>query len=287
MASSSRGAIVFTPPSTPAAIPSNLLVENPGLSFAVTIPGLTLGLDYFVKVSCWNGVGNEWGIAFHSVPALATPLKAPSGPASVLTEVLSDRAVKVEWEAPAALGGSDVQLYRVEWDGNGGVPEVQLVTLSSVGALSGTFQLAYGVQKTRPLQYAATEEQVTAALEALASVGRVNVALSTSVSSSGANNRMWSVTFLSNIGNLPSLVPIKDLLVGESASLTVSEVTAGTEPSFDQGTVGVDVMPLGFKDIEPLPEIQTIIVTSGAEDLDGDFKMGYRGAMKARPVQGS
>jgi hypothetical protein len=137
------------------------------------------------------------------------------------------------------------------------------------------------VQKTRPLQYDATEEQVTAALEALASVGRVNVALSTGVSSSGVNNRMWSVTFLSNIGNLPSLVPIKDLLVGESASLTVAEVTAGTEPSFDQGTVGVNVMPLGFKDIEPLPEIQTIIVTSGAEDLDGDFKIGYRGEVTA------
>jgi hypothetical protein len=149
--------------------------------------------------------------------------------------------VTVTWEAPAALGGADVEHYQVDWDTNGGAREVQRVTLTSpsIGTLSGTFQLAYGVYRTRPLPYDATAEAVDGALEGLAPLAVVDVTKAVL-----ANGFEWIVTFVSNTGDLPNLTPLPAGLVGTS-SLTVAQVSPGTDPTFDSGTVGVNVMPLG------------------------------------------
>jgi hypothetical protein len=53
------------------------------------------------------------------------------------------------------------------------------------------------------------------------------------------------------------------------AAPTVSVVTEGTSPSFDRGTVGIHVLPLGQVDLPVASEVQTITVSTGAEDLDG------------------
>jgi hypothetical protein len=69
---------------------------------------------------------------------------------------------------------------------------------------------------------------------------------------------------------------------GSTATLVtpfVSEVTAGADPSFDRGTVGIHVLPLGQVDLPVAPEVQRISVTTGAEDLDG----GWRAASTAVP----
>ncbi len=278
MASSQRGSLTWTVPTGSGgshAVPAALLAAAPSLSYAVNLTGLTPGAAYVVKVSAFNGVGDVYGPTAFSVPALAYPVRAPSAPSIVSTEVLSPSAVAVTWEAPAALGGADLLSYVVDWDTNGGLREVQRVDLMSVSlaGVSGTFQLSYGVHKTRPLPFDASGDAMKAALEGLAPVGTVDV-----VRSAVAAGYSWTVTFTSNTGDLPTLAPLPAGLLG-SPALTVTQVRAGTDPSFDSGTVGVNVLPLGSAVVARVSEIQTVTVTAGAEDLDGSFFLIYRGEM--------
>ncbi len=147
----------------------------------------------------------------------------------------------MSWEAPAALGGASLLAYQVDWDTNGGAREVQKVALTSasIATVSGTFQLAYGVHRTRPLPFDASSDQVDVALEGLAPVASVDV-----TRTALPNGFEWVVTFVSNTGDLPTLTPLPAGLVG-SPSLTVVQLVAGADPTFDSGTVGVNVLPLG------------------------------------------
>lgn len=126
----------------------------------------------------------------------------------------------------------------MEWDGHSGAQEVQHVSITGGVATAGTFRLAFDGATTGVLPYDASPSQVAHALNALATTGTVSVeasSASSSASSSGSSQG-WVVTFLDMVGDLPPLVPSNVMLrgAGSAPSLTVTEVTQGTEPLFDQ-----------------------------------------------------
>ena len=109
---------------------------------------------------------------------------------------------------------------------------------SSVG-LGGIFTLTHGGSRTGYLPYDATALAVQTALSSLPSTGTVAVTRSDVDENRGYT---WTVTFLSNLGDVTSLVADDSSLTGTVASITVVEATKGVAPGFNQGVGG---LPLG------------------------------------------
>merc|ERR1711988_110511 len=51
----------------------------------------------------------------------------------------------------------------------------------------------------------------------------------------------------------------------------------GTEPTFDQGSVGIHEMPLGSVELVVPNEVQEISLSAQAEDVDGYFYVSFMG----------
>ena len=87
----------------------------------------------------------------------------------------STAAVKASLEALAAVAFDDVEVTR-------GKPtnEVQVLELEG-GATGGTFTLSFAGQTTAPIPYNANEAQIASALQALSSVGSLNVSVKSKV----------------------------------------------------------------------------------------------------------
>jgi len=105
--------------------------------------------------------------------------------------------------------------------------EVQLVTTGAAsGDTSGTFKLSCRGQTTAAIGWAASAAFVKAKLEALSTVGTVQVA----VGAKQSGGYGWTVTFdgLVNVGDLPPMGCDKASLGGTSAACSVSEKTKGS-----------------------------------------------------------
>lgn len=91
--------------------------------------------------------------------------------------------------------------------------------------LHGTFALTFNGERTQPISFDATDVTMKAVLEALSSIGRVDV---TRTDELDAGNRFkWRVTFRSQLGNIDNLVPDTGDLSGSYADVSVTEVQAG------------------------------------------------------------
>jgi hypothetical protein len=110
--------------------------------------------------------------------------------------------------------------------------EVQRVSCT---AAAGSFSLSFRGRSTGPLDFAATGAEIAAALEALPSVGRVTVTQDEATmdgrgACGGAAPRATSVTFLTELGDLPPLGVNARLLFSTSplgAVVAVEEVVKG------------------------------------------------------------
>lgn len=191
--------------------------------------------------------------------------------ADVKVVPVSSTQMNASWTAPLSDGGSPISKYLVEWDTKSGIQEQQ--TITSSGVTGGKFSLTFRGQRTTDLGFEASELQVQKALEALPTAGAVTV------SRSGPNQDgySWVVTFATNVGNVPLMTARSANLIGANKGLTVSELVKGTTPSFDQGTVGVNVLPLGSTTVTRLNEVQTITVSTDAADLSGSFLVEFMG----------
>ena len=127
-----------------------------------------------------------------------------------------------------------------------------------------SFSLSFGGFATDDIYCDASASAVSVALERLPSTGSV------SVSSDRAHE--WVVTFDNLVGEAPSLT-------GSSADVVVAveDVVVGTEPAFDGGSVGVNVLPLGSVVVEAVNEKQTISIGTAASDLRGSWHAWYKG----------
>jgi hypothetical protein len=126
--------------------------------------------------------------------------------------------------------------------------------LPSVG-LGGTFALSYAGQRTVYLPFDATDTAVQTALEALPSVGLVDVQrYDGNGPVQGAY--AWSVTFLTALGNLPALGVDALALTGTSPQLSVSELIPGVAPPFNSGAGSG---PLNSDDIVDMSDLSLLV----------------------------
>merc|ERR1711871_1083687 len=229
-------------------------------------------MGYHIRVSSWNGVGAIYGDHMYSTPASLSPGRSPDAPTKVQTSIINSSAVNISWSTPVNQGGLSfpVNKYGVEWDANAGVSEQQEVRIS--GAASGTFLLSFEGQTTDPLLHDITALDLKAALEALSTIGQVTVHRNVD-----ATHFVWSITFDSNVGNLEQMSLNADNLFGERVTQSVQTRVQGTRPAFDQGTQGIHVSSLGTVTVLSTPEVQTISVSTQADDLAGQFWVSFMG----------
>jgi len=235
------------------------------------IDGLLTGEHYHVRVSAWNGVGFSYGKTMYSTPALVAPSAVPSAPVSVDVVPISGTELKVTWIVPQHDSGSSITKYRVDWDTHMGVAEQQTIVTSSASPIEGTFAVSFRGQRSAEILSGATEQQMKIAIESLPTVGTVKVTRVGPLN----NGYQWTVTFTSNIGDLPALKTHSSLQNG--AAVAASELVKGTTPAFDHGTIGINVLPLGTTTLEVKQEVQSITVASGAADLAGYFTVSFMG----------
>lgn len=96
-------------------------IQVPG-SLRYVINGLQTGQRYAVRVRAHNehGYGGDASIS----PSFQIPRTSPSGPKDVQLLVLSDRMLKVRWNAPLSDGGALITSYKIQWDTANGFASV-------------------------------------------------------------------------------------------------------------------------------------------------------------------
>jgi hypothetical protein len=123
-----------------------------------------------------------------------------------------------------------------------GVPEVQAIVLSASDAsLDGMFSVSYGGESFLAAHNIAAADMETR-LEALVSIGNVAV---TRTAAAAGYGYTWSVTFSSQLGDLP-LLGLNSAVVNQppitpaAATLTIQEVTKGVAPQSELTVTGLD-----------------------------------------------
>ncbi|CAM9203585.1 unnamed protein product, partial [Choristocarpus tenellus] len=162
-----------------------------------------------------------------------------------------------------------------DWDGTKGVREQQVVTISN--AVSGTFKLSFRGYFTVAIPHNAPASRIASALTELATVGMVEVTKEVTAGIDTSVTSTWRVVFIANVGDQPLMAIQATSLRGINIGTTVLEAVKGTGPSFDQGTVGINVKPLESAEVTPVAEVQTITVVAGADDLGGYYFVGFEG----------
>ncbi|KAG5186906.1 hypothetical protein JKP88DRAFT_156261, partial [Tribonema minus] len=159
-----------------------------------------------------------------AVDATAAQVKAALEDLSTVTSVHVVRAaatVGYTWWVTFTGDQGDLEnmvVYNNRW-------EVQQVAITggTPTPLRGSFTLSYGASETAAIAYDATAAEIAAALQALQSVGRVDV------TATGAG--LFEVTFRDLGGDVQPLGTNADNLTGSSPAVTVTQVVQGLQPS--------------------------------------------------------
>ena len=134
-----------------------------------------------------------------------------------------------------------LNLLETTFDDNSVANAVRTQTATST-VLGGQFTASFRGERTgylNPLALSAAE--LKAALEGLTTIGTVDVTRSTVDENNGYT---WSVTFLTEMGDIPLMVTDTLALTGTANRAIVSEQTKGVEPPFD-GSLDGTLLPLG------------------------------------------
>lgn len=113
--------------------------------------------------------------------------------------------------------------------------EVQTATCT---ASSGTFQLSFRSQTTSAIQYDATTGDVMDALHQISSIGNVSVSFSTGEAACSVSGVGISVTFYSELNDLPMMSAIT-ALAGGAATITFSETVKGNKENAECSQQGI------------------------------------------------
>lgn len=82
--------------------------------YVSVIRGLTMGVDYYIKVSAKNSQG--YGDGQQSTPTFDHPRQLPKAPLGVRLDVTSDTALTVGFDLPSNDGGDAITAFKIEWD---------------------------------------------------------------------------------------------------------------------------------------------------------------------------
>jgi hypothetical protein len=85
-----------------------------GAPFIYTIPSLTTGVDYYVRVSAYNQMG--YGLPTPTSPPYEHPRRIPTAPTSVKLGITSNSKLTVSFDLPTDIGGDPISHFKIEWD---------------------------------------------------------------------------------------------------------------------------------------------------------------------------
>jgi hypothetical protein len=140
----------------------------------------------------------------------------------------------------------------------GGSGAATSVVASSVqtgtsSTLAGMYTVEFDGQKTGYLDSGITAIKLKSALEALTSIGTVDVVRSDSDENDGYT---WTVTFLTEKGDVRNMIVDYKALTGTAPTAHVVSVVQGVAPRFNKG---VDALPLGSVTLTDLTSLQHTI----------------------------
>ncbi|RLN71996.1 hypothetical protein BBJ28_00000989, partial [Nothophytophthora sp. Chile5] len=282
------------------------------------IGSLLRGTAYYVRVYGYNSFGYSLGAGLPIAPGFGVPKTLSAPPSRMLLEPTTaskGRSLVVRFNTSSSSfdnGGADVTQYQIEWDAmdlEAVLPSVVAYATSGLSAseisgaligdvlfadattqllllsadaydVRGSFRLAFlDAVTVEPLPWDVTAEALTDALEALPTVGRVQVRRVYA-----GHGFAWFVRFLtaplraetlvgSNgvVGDLPLLQVSLDnsqLLAAFSSSQTASVTTSLTGTGAQLASATLIRAFNGF-------EQQVVGVTTTAGDLGGSFQLVY------------
>jgi hypothetical protein len=85
-----------------------------GAPFIYTIPSLTTGVDYYVRVSAYNQMG--YGLPTPTSPPYEHPRRIPTAPTNVKLGITSNSKLTVSFDLPTDIWGDPISHFKVEWD---------------------------------------------------------------------------------------------------------------------------------------------------------------------------
>ena len=175
------------------------------------IAGLQKGIPYYSRVFSYNALGYSH-IAGIPIGLFESPKTQPSTPSSILLEAVSPNSIAVIISPCSDNGGAPVSEYRIEWDVLDSAAyessthptssllysEYEVQSISSSGSaegLKGYFYIAFDGLVSDMVSVHATAEDMSLALEAIPTVGRVQVTRQEQLELFGYK---WTVTFLNS-----------------------------------------------------------------------------------------
>ncbi|KUF76226.1 Titin [Phytophthora nicotianae] len=290
-------------------------VVNPGVDCLLTpceavIGSLERGTPYYVRVYAYNSLGYSVEAGYPVVPGFGVPKTLSEPPVHVFLTATKDRGLTVSFNTSSDSsdnGGADVTQYQIEWDVmdlDAVIPDVVAATSSAKTAATistslinrvlfaeyttqllllsataydvrGSFRLAFLDAVTSSLPWDASSDAITAALEALPTVGRVSVRRV-----AAGFGYAWFVTFLTSpfradtstgdvYGDISLLKVSTDstqLLTAFSTSQTATSTLTGTGAKLATAT-----LIRAFNGFEQ----QIVKVSTSAGTLGGFFRLSY------------
>merc|ERR1711871_1504541 len=218
--------------------------------------GLKHGVNYFVRVSAYNGVGVLSGSSGYGAPLVTSPLSeiprsAPLAPRSVAisttipqSDTPTDEPIQlidVTWEPPADSMGNPITNYKIEWWKSLSILEIQQVTLRNTipNDNNGTFLLKFQGKSTGALEWDVSAEKMRWHLMNIKEEGGQNPLIGPILIKREAlgYGLRWTITFLDegrNPGDVPSLMYNIDNLNSFSGngiiSMDIIETRSGVRP---------------------------------------------------------
>jgi hypothetical protein len=134
------------------------------------------------------------------------------------------------WDIEFDTNPGDIPLLQFTKISGTGGGAVVLVTEGTSEKLGGDFTLEYDGQRTKYLPYDASAEEVEVALNALVTLGNVDVVRTGPYEDDGYT---WTVTFKTDRGDLPTILVDTRALTGSIPIATVTEIVKGVAPPFN------------------------------------------------------
>lgn len=201
-----------------------------------------------------------------------------SGVSDVSKSATADAEGGFTWTITFGHAMGNIQALKLENSNLYGTgADVVLATVQDGNELQGEYTLKFEDFTTKDIQHDASSDEVKNALEALENVGTVQVARGERSDQGGYR---WTVTFMTNEGNLPLLVPTSKLS-GEGTTVVIEDLVQGNElgGTFQLSHAGNPTNALPFdvsesdlkQELEGLPTITAVHVDRMGPGPQGNY----------------
>jgi hypothetical protein len=218
----------------------------------------------------------KWTVTFDTNAGKLMPMTITTGSSTVGGAAIATPGTAGS-STPAATGSTTMAVLAGLANAAAGaeVGTCHGATCAIPGYLGGHFTVAYKGQITGYLRFDSTAAAIKAALEALSTVGTVDVART--VAADENLGFTWTVTFRTNLGDLEPLVVDYRALTGTVATASVQEVKKGVFPPFNSKDPAHG-LALGSKTVTNLQDL-SLVASSLKQGIPYYFRVSASNAV--------